>query len=223
MQKKQQTGYILLAGGAEFGGRMAEVDQRAIELAGGKNVPIVIIPTAAAPDNNAKRAGNNGVRWFRALGAENVTLLMVVDRESADSPQLSEQVAAAKLVYLLGGFTHYLAQTLLGTACERAMRRAFAAGAVIAGSSAGAMVLCEYYYNPNENKVYRGLNYVPSSLVLPHHDTFGHKWAARLGKIVPDITLLGIDERTGMIGRIDQWETVGAGRVTRYRGGSRLG
>ena len=50
-------GYIVLEGGAEFGGRMDEVDRRAIELAGGSSALISIIPTAAAADNNHQRAG----------------------------------------------------------------------------------------------------------------------------------------------------------------------
>ena len=53
-------GHLLLEGGAEFGGRMAEADRRAIELAGGAEAPICIIPTAAAPDNNHEHAGENG-------------------------------------------------------------------------------------------------------------------------------------------------------------------
>lgn len=48
-------GYLLLAGGAEFGGPMSAVDVRAIELAGGLDAPICIIPTAAAPNNNHQR------------------------------------------------------------------------------------------------------------------------------------------------------------------------
>ena len=48
------TGILLLAGGAEFGGQMSEPDLRAIELAGGFDAPICIIPTAAAPDRNQK-------------------------------------------------------------------------------------------------------------------------------------------------------------------------
>ncbi len=35
LQENEQTGYALLAGGAEFGGKMAVVDKLAIELAGG--------------------------------------------------------------------------------------------------------------------------------------------------------------------------------------------
>ena len=61
-------GYLLLEGGAEFGGRMREPDLRAIELAGGFDAPLRIIPAAAAPDHNHNNAGGNGVRWFRNLG-----------------------------------------------------------------------------------------------------------------------------------------------------------
>jgi cyanophycinase-like exopeptidase len=65
-------GYLLLEGGAEFGGKMSEPDRKAIERAGGPEAPIRIIPTAAAPDDNHQRAGENGVRWFRSLGAKDV-------------------------------------------------------------------------------------------------------------------------------------------------------
>ena len=43
-------GYLLLEGGAEFGGRMRDADLRGIRRAGGFAEPIRIIPIAAAPD-----------------------------------------------------------------------------------------------------------------------------------------------------------------------------
>lgn len=141
-------GYLLLEGGAEFGGQMAEPDRRAIELAGGPNALISIIPTAAAPDNNHQRAGSNGVRWFRSLGATNVVLLALIDRASANDPSIVNVLSQSRLIYMLGGFTGYLGQTLQGSASEQAMLQAYAAGAVIAGSSAGAMVMCQYYFDP---------------------------------------------------------------------------
>src|SRR5215216_2970197 len=61
-------GYLLLEGGAEFGGRMRDPDLKAIELAGGFEAPIRIIPTAAAPDNNYQRAGNRAPAGFKAWG-----------------------------------------------------------------------------------------------------------------------------------------------------------
>jgi len=218
-------GHILLEGGSEFGGAMAAPDRRGIDLAGGgrrPDAPLFIIPAAAAPDHNDQHAGGNGVRWFKRLGARQVILLPVVDRLSANDPSLASMIRGAGLVYLLGGFTHYLGQTLAGSLCLQAMQEAYAGGAVIAGSSAGAMVLCQYYYNPEGHRPEEGLNLVPNACVIPHHNTFGARWAPGLAQSLPGVTLVGIDEQTGMVddGPEGQWSVHGKGVVTLYRGGS---
>jgi cyanophycinase len=212
-------GYLLLEGGAEFGGRMRDPDLRTIELAGGFDAPIRIIPTAAAPDNNHQRAGNNGIRWFQNLGARDVISLPLIDKASANAPKIAQSLHDAKLIYLLGGFTHYLGQTLKDSLAWQAALDAYHNGAVIAGSSAGAMVMCGCYFDPGAGKVVEGLNLVSNSLVLPHHDTFGKSWASRLLKQIPRVTLLGIDEQTGMIddGENGSWTVHGRGAVTLYR------
>lgn len=215
------SGHILLAGGAEFGGRMAEPDRRAIELAGGLDATIRIIPTAAAPDHNQARAGGNGQRWFTSLGAADVAVTNVVDRTTANDPAIANELRTARLIYLLGGFTHYLGQTLAGSAACQAALEAYQQGAVLAGSSAGAMVLCAWYYDPGTQQVHRGLGLVPDALVLPHHDTFGHRWAPHLLTQRPDLLLIGIDERTGLLddGPQGRWNVYGQGAVTLYRHG----
>jgi cyanophycinase len=214
-------GHILLAGGAEFGGRMAEADVRAIELAGGADARISIIPTAAAPDNNHRRAGRNGVRWFESLGARDVAALPLTDRASAESPAVAAALRASRLIYLLGGFPHYLGQTLLGSASWQAVVAAHQAGAVVAGSSAGAMVLCQYYYSPESKQLAEGLGMLPNACVLPHHNAFGKGWAAQLATRLPGSILLGIDERTAMLddGAAGAWQVYGQGAVTLYRDG----
>jgi cyanophycinase len=215
--------HLLLEGGAEFGGRMSEPDLRAIELAGGFDAPIAIIPTAAAPDNNHKRAGNNGVRWFQSLGARNVFTVEVIDTGSANDPSLAEQIRNSKIVYLLGGFPRHLGETLKDSACWNAALEAHQNGAVIAGSSAGAMVMCEYYYDPYEKKLLHGLNLATNACVLPHHNNFGKTWAGQLGEMIPDATLIGIDEGTGMVsGPAGEWTVYGGGEITLYRSGSTI-
>jgi len=214
-------GYLLLEGGAEFGGRMRDPDLRAIEMAGGFDAPLRVIPTAAAPDDNHRRAGGNGVRWFQRLGARDVESLPLIDKASANDNEIANDLHSAKLIYLLGGFTHYLGQTLKDSLAWTAVVEAYNNGAVIAGSSAGAMVMCEFYYDPSSGKVVEGLNLVPNSLVLPHHNMFGKNWAPRLTKEIPNVTLLGIDERTGMIndGENSTWNVYGAGEVVLYWNG----
>jgi cyanophycinase len=214
--------YLLLEGGAEFGGRMRDPDLKAIEFAGGFDAPIRIIPTAAAPDNNQQRAGNNGVRWFQSLGAKDVVSVPLIDKASVNNAEMAKSLRDAKLIYLLGGFTHYLGQTLKDSFAWQAAVDAYRNGAVIAGSSAGAMVLCQFYFDPSAGKIVEGLNLVPNSLVLPHHNTFGKNWAPKLVKQIPAVTLLGIDEQTGMLndGENNSWTVYGAGGVTLYRKGA---
>jgi len=210
-------GHLLLEGGAEFGGRMRDPDLKAIELAGGFEAPVRIIPTAAAPDNNHQRAGNNGVRWFQSLGARDVISVPLIDKVSASDEAIARALRGAKLIYMLGGFTGYLGETLKGSLAWEAVLEAHRNGAVVAGSSAGAMVMCEFYYDLNQGQVIEGLNLVPNSIVLPHHNTFGHSWASRLLEIV-QVNLIGIDEQTGMLDDGAQtWTVYGRGRVTLYQ------
>ncbi len=201
---------------------MSVPDRRAIELAGGWDAPVCIIPTAAAPDHNDRRAGQNGVNWFTHLGAKNVIALPLVDSASANDASIAATLRAARLIYLLGGFPHYLGQTLAGSACWQTMRDAFAAGAVVGGSSAGAMVLCQHYHDPESKRIHAGLDLIPNACVIPHHDHFGQSWVAQLTQALPAATLIGIDEQTGMIddGAQGEWTVYGKGLVTLYRAGT---
>ena len=212
-------GFILLEGGAEFGGQMALPDRRAIELAGGFDAPICILPTAAAPDHNDRRAGGNGVHWFTHLGAKNVTSLPLIDQASANDPAIVETLREARLIYLLGGFPGYLGQTLAGSLAWQAVLQAYHSGAVIGGSSAGAMVLCAHYSDPDEGRILDGLNLVPNSSVIPHYNTFGKSWVSQLAHLLPADVLIGIDEQTGLLddGPQGEWKVYGKGGVTIYR------
>ena len=211
-------GYIVLEGGAEFGGLMSEPDRRALALAGGFDARLSIIPAAAAPDNNHQRAGQVGVRWFEKLGATQVTALPLIDPISANSPALAEALKQSRLIYLLGGFPQHLAQTLRGSLSWKAILAAHQAGAVLAGSSAGAMVLCEFYYDPGTQSIQQGLDLISDACVLPHHNTFGKSWAKQVARKYPEILFIGIDEETGMIdeGPQGQWRIYGKGSVTQY-------
>lgn len=217
-------GHLLLAGGAEFGGGMAAPDRRLLQLAGvsaageGKSGRVCIIPAAAAFDGNHLRAGENGVRWFRKLGANQVVWLPLIDRLSADSPEVVSALRSAALIYLLGGSPGYLAQALAGSRGWQAALQAYGSGAALGGSSAGAMVLGEAFYNPYRHEVLPGLGILPGVCILPHHARYGKNWAPRLRAQMPGLTLLGIDEQTGVIddGEDGAWRVYGLGSTTVY-------
>jgi cyanophycinase len=212
------SGYLLLEGGAEFGGQMAAPDLAALAAAGGPEAAVVIIPAAAAPDHNAERAGGNALRWFQSLGATRVEVLPLVDRTSADDPIIAERLRQARLIYLIGGFPSHLAHSLRASRSWEAMRAAYRTGAVIAGSSAGAMVLGSHYYDPSATMVRPGLGLLGRICIIPHHETFGRRWVPALKQALPATRLMGIDEETGALrrGAADPWQVFGKGRVTVY-------
>ena len=199
---------------------MEEPDFRAIELAGGLDTKVSIIPAAAASDSNHERAGHKGVQWFHRLGARNVILSPLIDRISAEDSSTASSLGSSRFIYLLGGFPDCLAQVLAGSISWQAILDAYHAGAVVGGSSAGAMVLCEHYFNPHTGIVVEGLKLVPKACVVPHHDTFGRSWVCHIMRSIPEETIIGIDEETGMIndGPDGRWSVYGKGSVTLYIG-----
>jgi cyanophycinase len=201
---------------------MSALDKHLLQLAGGADAPVRILPAAAAPDNNHQRAGENGLRWFKSLGATDVEVTYVIDHASANDPALAESLRKARLVYLLGGFPGHLAQTLFESLAWEAIQFAHAGGAVLAGSSAGAMILCQDYYDPYVDEFRRGLDLLPNTCLIPHHASAASRWLPRLREQFPGALLLGVDECTALLreGVSTQWTVHGSGSAALYPPGS---
>ena len=147
--------------------------------------------------------------------------LMVLDRAQADDPRYCETLIGAGVVYFAGGSPDYLLETLQGSLLEQALRQALANGTVLAGSSAGAMVMGAQMRRPQRGGWVEGLGLAHGVAVLPHHeDKDPAQTALQLqDQAPPDLTVLGIDARTGCLGRPGRWRVVGVGRVVVYQGG----
>jgi cyanophycinase len=211
-------GILLLEGGSEFQGKMEEADRKALALAGGGEAKIAIIPTAAAPGNNSKLAGDNALKWFRKLGVVYAISLPIVDKKAADDPALSAELKRANFIFILGGFPGYLENTLRDSRCLDALLGAYNKGAVLAGSSAGAMVLFEWYFDPAVKKIKKGFGIQNGVILIPHHNRVGNKWRSLYFDKVADVLWVGIDEQTGMINQTEpnSWTVHGKGGVTVY-------
>lgn len=212
-------GLLVLAGGAEFQKGLDSADKFLIEQAGGPDAPIVILPTAGGADGGEGMAARNGVSWFRQMGGQNVEAVMVVDRQSANDPALAAKIEQAKLIYMAGGSPGFLLNALQGSLAWQAALKAWENGAILGGSSAGAMVLTEQMYDPSIGGVVKALGLVKAAAFMPHHNNFGRKWLDKLNAMLPGSTLLGIDEKTAMIGLGNDWRVYGKGWVTVYRAG----
>src|SRR3970040_7598 len=108
--------------------------------AGGKRV--AILPTASAPDGPdvPQRWAEMGVGHFESIGAQ-AEAVMALDRDGCHDASKSNAVRRSNLVYFSGGKPDYLLATLDGTPLWAAVLGVLEKGGVVAGCSAGAMIL----------------------------------------------------------------------------------
>ncbi len=215
-------GALVLAGSGEFLPIMRAVDEVVLRQTPGAPPRVAIVPTAAGLEGGVPLDWiARGVAHFAALGCDAFGV-PILDRAGAEDPAHAAALAGANLIYLSGGNPRHLTDALRETPAWAAIRAAFAGGATLAGSSAGAMALAELVVSPREAAPsWRpALGLVPGIGVLPHFDRFG---AARTGPLVaaapPHLTVLGIDEDTVILTADGESTVLGARTVTVLRGG----
>jgi cyanophycinase len=209
------AGWLALAGGAEFQPGCEDADRMLVDAAGGAGARVAILPTAAAAEGAPGIAAANGVRHFNRLGAHAFGV-MIVDTATANDATLAAQLAFARLIYMAGGDPGYLLRSLKGSLAWRVMLDAWSEGAVLAGSSAGAMVLCEAMWNPATRRIEPGLAVVKRAAVIPHHRP-ASGWAGQLHRELDQVfSILGIPEQTSLIWNGSTWQVAGPGDVTIY-------
>ena len=144
-------------------------------------------------------------------------MVPLTDRPSAENPSVVSQLQNAHLIYILGGFPGYLAAVLRESPSAGAIQKAHGNGAVIAGSSAGAMVLCSRFYDPYEKKTDNGLGMVEKTAVIPHYNRAGFGWEKAL--LAENVAVMGIDEQTAIVddGPGGQWQVIGKGHAALIR------
>ena len=122
------------------------------------------------------------------------------------------------MLYLTGGSPTHLLGTLKGSLLLQKIGEALDRGEVLAGSSAGAMVMGPWMRFRGWSE---GLGIVPGVVVLPHHESSDPEAVARQtsASAPSGVTLVGIDGRTCCVRGDDGWKVLGVGGVTAYREG----
>jgi len=196
---------------------MRGIDADLLRRSGGRRV--VILPTASAPDGAEvpERWATMGVEHFNALGAQ-AEAVMAVDRDGCEASTNVEAVRRADLVYFSGGKPDYLLETLRDTTLWKAVLGVLDRGGVLAGCSAGAMILGGWV--PGRSSMPRlsfwqpAFGLVPGTVILPHFDEIPFLLTGLLRVLRPrGSRLIGIDAGTALIGRGTEWEVQGIGRV----------
>ncbi len=133
------NGSLVIMGGG--GSEIENIFGRFVELAGGKQAKIVIVPTAASSDDSYDYANHRSLRMARErLALSNVEVVHTHDRQEADTEEFAARVRTADGVWFTGGRQWRLADAYLGTLTEEAFHEVLQRGGVIGGSSAGATI-----------------------------------------------------------------------------------
>jgi len=207
-----EKGTLVVVGGAMAS---AEIYQRFIDLAGGPNAPIVLIPTAAGDDEYDDSYAGLGA--WREHGARNLTVLHTTDPTTADTEEFVEPLTEARAVFFFGGRQWRIVEAYAGTRTEVELRRVLERGGVIGGTSAGASVLGSF--------LVRGDTDTNEIIIGDHQVGFGylrgvaidqhvlrrnrHFDMLELLEVHPELLGIGLDEDTAIIVRGDQAEVVG--------------
>lgn len=211
-------GPIALVGGDEFRPGCRGMDKALLELGASDQPAVLVIPTAAAAEGRPDMAAANGVVYFSSLGAQAMPL-MVLSREEANVPELEVALEGISHVYFSGGSPDHLLEVLRGSLLLERILEWREEGRVLAGSSAGAMVMGEYMRSPRSGEWVEGLGVCPGVGVLPHHEGRdpAEVSASLQGALPERIDVLGIDAQSGCVMKDGKWEVLGEGGVTVYR------
>ena len=210
------AGLIALVGGDEFRPGCESMDEQILAATGVSSPKVLLVPTAAA-QSNPQMAAANGVNYFNGLGG-NAEPLMVLNSEDADNTALVSSVDDADMIYLSGGNPSYLLDALTDSVLLEKIRKALDRGAIVAGSSAGAMVMGTWM---RFREWRQALGLSGDVVTLPHHERADPKTVSEeLSGAMPEgITGLGVDAMSGCIGTPGEWRVVGDGNVTVYTQG----
>lgn len=214
------AGALLLAGGGSLD---AEIWERFVELAGGPEARIVVIPTAGSQDDYPHDW--TGLEGLTRAGARNLTILHTRNRAEADGEAFVLPLLTADGVWIPGGRQWRLVDAYLDTRVHRELFRILERGGVVGGTSAGASIQASFLVrgDPETNQVVvsedyeEGFGLLSRSAVDQHLLVRGRE--DDLWKILdrhPELLGIGLDEGTAMVIQGDRAEVIGVSQALVY-------
>lgn len=212
-------GSLVIVGG---GAMPPDILRKFIDLAGGPDAPIIVLPTAQ-PDPISPRSYE--AAHLEKAGAKNVYVLSKRDRKDVEAPANLERLKNAKGIWFSGGRQWRFLDAYEGTKAEPLFQDVLRRGGVIGGSSAGASIQAEYLVrgSPLNNTdvmcegYERGLGFLPGVAIDQHFAArrrFGDMTA--LMRRYPQLLGIGIDESTALVVQGHIGEILGRGKVYFY-------
>lgn len=193
-----------------------------LNLAGGPDAPIVVIPTAGAAEHYGQYW--SGLRQFKAAGATQLTVLHTKDRGVANSDDFVGPIKEARGVWFSGGRQWRLADSYLHTKVEEELWALLERGGVIGGSSAGATIQGSYLArgDTKTNTIMmgdhqEGMGFLRNTAIDQHVLQRNRQFdLIEIIEAHPDLLGIGIDENTAIVVSGDQFTVIGQSYVAIY-------
>ena len=201
-----------------------------VKEAGGIDAKIVVIPTASSIP---VEVGENYIDAFNTLGCKNVHILDIRAKEDSEKQSSIDLIKSANCIMFSGGNQSKITDKIGGTTIHKILvdRYKNETGFVIAGTSAGAMVMTNEMiaggsateaFIKGAVTMYNGLALIPELIIDTHfirRGRFGRQSEA-VAKF-PNLIGFGLAEDTGMIIKNNNTCTViGSGMVIVFDGKS---
>ncbi len=205
-------GALFIVGG---GAMTRDMIEKFIELAGGPDAPLVVIPTA---DADPLPVQDRMAQALRRAGAKHVEVLHARGQEEVEAPQFLDALRRAKGIWFGGGRQWRLVDAYAGTTAETLFHEVLRRDGVIGGSSAGASIQAEYLVrgSPLGNTVMmahgyeRGFGFL-SGTAIDQHFAQRNRFADLESVIqaFPQLLGIGIDEKAALVVRGPLAEVIG--------------
>ena len=212
-------GSLVIVGG---GIRDLGILRKFIDLAGGPDVPIVVIPTAGG----AAEYGQDwpGLQIFRDAGARNLTVLHTVDPKVADTEAFVQPLKSARGVFFWEGRQWRITDAYMNTRTHREVTAVLDRGGVVGGSSAGASAQGSFLMRGDTKGSdiiigdhTQGLGFMRNTGIDQHVLVRNREWdMLEVLKVYPDLLGIGLDENTAIVVQQDQLEVIGQSYMLVY-------
>lgn len=215
------TGLLAMIGGQEHQAGCEPIDRRLLREVGTSHAEVTVVLAATTPRRRAYKIAEATDYW-RRLGAR---ARIAFTGRPDDLEHAFDLLQQPDLVVLTGGRPWLLQARLSAALLRERLRALWQSGVPISGSSAGAMALAEWRWSFQPLAplaVVPGLSFLRGGLVAPHFGRHGtHHWAEVTGRWHPHLLVLGLQDRSALVGRNDEWQALGSGAVWLQRGGHR--
>jgi cyanophycinase len=213
------NGSLVIVGGAM---RDRAIVERFLDLAGGSDAPIVVIPTAGGDEEYDQYW--RGLRQFKEAGATDLYVLHTKDRDVANSEEFVLPIQNARGVWFGGGRQWHLADSYLDTRVHEELNALLERGGVIGGSSAGATIQGSYLArgDTRTNTVMmgdhvEGLGFIKNVAIDQHLLRRNRQFdLIEVIETFPDLLGIGLDENTAIVVQGDRFDVIGQSLVAIY-------